>query len=108
MKSKTWREVPTSGDTPGPRSGHVSVVHNNSMYVFGGKSVDGMADNKLYQLDLVSFQWTVVKVKGLRPISRDFAAGVLYKDKFYVFGDTNESFDYLSDLWNLFVDSLCK
>ena len=105
MKSKTWREVPTSGDTAGPRSGHVSVVHNNCMYVFGGKSVDGMADNKLYRLDLVSFQWEVVKVKGLRPIARDSAAGVLYKDKFYIFGGTSKPFDYLSDLWSYSFES---
>jgi len=37
FSSMTWREVPVlSGQPPSPRHSHAAVVHNHSMWVFGG------------------------------------------------------------------------
>jgi len=37
FSSMAWREVPvTSGQPPSPRHSHAAVVHNHSMWVFGG------------------------------------------------------------------------
>lgn len=37
FSSMTWREVPVAmGQPPSPRHSHAAVVHNHSMWVFGG------------------------------------------------------------------------
>lgn len=43
-----WSSLPTEGTPPLPRDSHVSVVHDNSMYVFGGST--GSAMNDLHKL----------------------------------------------------------
>ena len=40
------------GTRPGPRSGHRAAVHENNMYVFGGKGPDGKPSNELYEFSL--------------------------------------------------------
>ena len=48
--SKTWFSLHTDGVPPAPRDSHVSVVHGNSMFVFGGSS--GRAMNDFYELQV--------------------------------------------------------
>lgn len=48
--SKTWFSLHTDGIPPAPRDSHVSVVHGNSMFVFGGSS--GRAMNDFYELQV--------------------------------------------------------
>jgi leucine-zipper-like transcriptional regulator 1 len=48
--SKTWFSLHTDGIAPAPRDSHVSVVHGNSMFVFGGSS--GRAMNDFYELQV--------------------------------------------------------
>lgn len=105
ITSKAWRCVETTGNSPGPREGHVAVVYKDCMYVFGGKGAHGVVDNKLYRLDLSSFEWQIVKVKGLKPCARDAAAGVLYKGKIYIHGGSQKPFEYLNDLWCYSLES---
>jgi Kelch motif len=48
----TWNALLTDGTQPIPRDSHVSVIHGNSMYVFGGSS--GVAMNDFHELQLPS------------------------------------------------------
>ena len=50
LVTKTWSCLITDGITPSPRDSHVSVIHGNSMYIFGGSS--GTAMNDLHELQL--------------------------------------------------------
>ena len=50
--TRTWSTLVTEGTPPIPRDSHVSVVHGNSMYCFGGSS--GSAMNDLHELQLPS------------------------------------------------------
>ena len=52
ISSRSWSALVTEGTAPIPRDSHVSVMHSNSMYVFGGSS--GSAMNDLYELQLPS------------------------------------------------------
>lgn len=48
--SKTWFSLHIDGIPPAPRDSHVSVVHGNSMFVFGGSS--GRSMNDFYELQV--------------------------------------------------------
>ena len=50
--TRTWSSLITGGTAPIPRDSHISVIHANSMYVFGGSS--GSAMNDLHELQLPS------------------------------------------------------
>jgi Galactose oxidase, central domain len=50
FETKTWSSLVAEGISPAPRDSHVSVVHGNSMFVFGGSS--GRAMNDLYELQV--------------------------------------------------------
>jgi hypothetical protein len=50
--TRTWSALITEGPSPIPRDSHISVVHANSMYVFGGSA--GSAMNDLHELQLPS------------------------------------------------------
>ena len=38
LDTMTWDKVEQIGEQPKPRKGHSTVVHNNSLYVLGGKT----------------------------------------------------------------------
>lgn len=48
--TRTWSALVTEGTAPIPRDSHISVIHSNSMYIFGGSS--GSAMNDLHELQL--------------------------------------------------------
>lgn len=50
FRSKAWSALGTSGPSPIPRDSHISVVHHDTLYVFGGST--GSAMNDLHQLTL--------------------------------------------------------
>ena len=73
-----------------PRDSHVSVVHGNSMYCFGGSS--GSAMNDLHELQLSSnpsapAKWRPVKISGPdQPRHRFCHVAVSYNDSMFIFG----------------------
>lgn len=50
LMSSTWVEIPSAGRAPPPRHGHLMVVHNQSLYLFGGQDDLGAATFNLYRL----------------------------------------------------------
>ena len=50
FETKTWWLLATEGIPPAPRDSHVSVVYENSMFVFGGSA--GRAMNDLFELQV--------------------------------------------------------
>jgi N-acetylneuraminic acid mutarotase len=52
-----WSKITTSGKGPQPRAGHSAVVHENKMYIFGGKDEDNEKQKDLWCLDLNTFVW---------------------------------------------------
>lgn len=57
----TWTEIlAEAGVWPRPRSGHVALLHENKMYIFGG-SLELMQEvNDMLELDLKTNQWTIL------------------------------------------------
>lgn len=63
--------MPTKGETkPGQIAHHSSIVFGDRMYLFGGSNLE-LENSKFFTLDLNTFKWDVVKLKGDLPTSRD-------------------------------------
>eukprot|EP01066_Platyproteum_vivax_P012941 Platyproteum_vivax@DN5889_c0_g1_i1.p1 len=60
IHTRMWEEITTArGQVPSPRDSHVAVMHQDSMYVFGGSS--GTAQNDMYSFYINTYEWTRVK-----------------------------------------------
>ena len=78
--SHVWRLFTTGNPrlyTPTvSRSGHVAVVHNDQMIVFGSYSEES-PDLALYSLDLKTFVWRRMETKGKAPGKRAAPSGTV-------------------------------
>ena len=95
-----WQEVPTTQQTPLQRSLHISVVHKNDIYIFGG--YDGtVRTNDFYRYKTDKKIWEKIKAKGKPPSPRDRHAAVVYQDVIFIFGGydgvnrVNDFFGYI-------------
>ncbi|CAN0058273.1 unnamed protein product [Hapterophycus canaliculatus] len=74
----------TEGTAPIPRDSHVSVIHGQSMYVFGGST--GSAMNDFHELRLDKCRWQQVQALGNAPNQRFCHVACVNKDSMFVFG----------------------
>ena len=94
--SSRWSSVQFSSRSPGSRVFPSAVVHENTLYVFGGH------DGAVYRNDLIIFSletysWLLdVEVIGEGPSPRDAHAAVVHDEWMYVFGGY-DSKRYLND-----------
>lgn len=110
IDTKEWRKMKTTGQSPGPRTGHNMFTANNVLYMWGGAaSLIAMADSNLYCLDLGldgkgannTYIWKVVKTKGsLKPSPREsFSGGEIrnneLSDEFWCLNMSNLRWTYL-------------
>ena len=95
-----WVKVQTKGNQPANIDSHSAVVHESTMYVFGGfLSVDkGSYSNELYALDLEKLEWEKVETNGKVPAPRANTSLVLVGNDLYIFGGTNLD-EKFKDLW---------
>lgn len=110
FSSMTWREVPiSSGQPPSPRHSHAAVVHNHSMWVFGG--YDGSYKSDLHEFDFNRNTWSAVNAAGRRPRARYRATCVVCRNQIVLFGghdgtrhmaDTHV-FDIETRIWSALV-----
>jgi len=95
-ETNTWQEVISSGhgNIPSARHSHISVVHGDKMYIFGG--FDGNCKNDFYKFNFTTNNWILLpSVNAPKP--RYLSAATVYKDVMFVFGGHNES-HVLNDL----------
>ncbi|KAG0244020.1 hypothetical protein B0O80DRAFT_489015 [Mortierella sp. GBAus27b] len=85
LSDRTSNLVKTKGQVPPPLVGSSSIIHNNHMYVFGGKPVGGNPTNDLYMLNLESLEWTLVSQHHERPDCQEDEAKTSESE------DTNQS-----------------
>jgi hypothetical protein len=94
IDSRIWTLLRTGGKHPGCRYGHTMWSWRNSLYVWGGglSRWSKSRDTKLYRLDLSKSDlvWEMVKTKASPP-GREYHAGVVYKDKYYISGGDYDS-----------------
>jgi hypothetical protein len=98
-----WKVVAVEGTSPKGRHFHACVLHNNSLYVFGGKS-NGYT-NDMHCFDLKTKTWTQQEYHSGKPPSKRYGhSAVVYSGCMYVFGGyddfgykSNELFEYRFD-----------
>jgi N-acetylneuraminic acid mutarotase len=110
FSSMTWREVPVAaGQPPSPRHSHAAVVHDHSMWVFGG--YDGSYKSDLHEFDFDRNTWSAVNAAGRRPRARYRATCVVIRNLIVLFGghdgtrhmaDTHV-FDIETRIWSALV-----
>ena len=103
FKEKKWKKYKiTEGLQPEPRSGHAGVLHNDVLYIFGGKDVENSKLNDLWALDLVTNKWECLNDNCAEnaPVSRSGHSLNVYKDNYLVlFGGIHEITKELNDLY---------
>eukprot|EP00744_Colponema_vietnamica_P009123 GILI01012998.1.p1 GENE.GILI01012998.1~~GILI01012998.1.p1 ORF type:complete len:597 (-),score=121.30 GILI01012998.1:393-2183(-) len=95
---RTWRRLRCTGIAPKSREGGFSsVIHENSLYFFGGFQVyaGDVTGSFVYKLDLRTHEWTTVEYSGDFPATAPFQpftgcrsgqSAVLHGSKVLVFG----------------------
>lgn len=83
----TWSQICTNDIPPTPRDRHVSVVHNKSIFIFGG--YDGFNRvNDFYEYNIETNSWQEVLFSGVGapPSPRHSHSAVVHNDSMYIFG----------------------
>ena len=71
FQENRWAKVALKGPQPKPRSGHSAVVHQGSMWVFGGRDDDNNKLNDLWRFDVAAGTWQEIKPSdGVYPLER--------------------------------------
>ena len=66
---------------------HESFVANNKLYVWGGSDTNSVPlSAEIWAWSLTDLQWTSYDTPDVYPSPRASAAGVLYNEKYYLFG----------------------
>lgn len=99
LDTMTWNTFLTTGQRPGARDSHGSVVLGDRMIVFGGTNGSEKV-NDLHVLDLRTKEWSRPKCDGIPPAPREsHTATVVDDNKLVIFGGSGEGeANYLNDL----------
>lgn len=106
---KSWKEI---AEMPVPVLNHISVVHDDKFYIFGGDSgsyshVRSYSTNTIQEYDPSTDKWRLME--GM-PFKRANMTGQKVGDSVYLFGGyQNDSRDFtnpLSEVWRFNLDSL--
>ena len=90
-RTPSWRRVDTTGDTPSKRSAVCLSVYADSLFCYGGFSVEGkerkgITHSDFYVLNLASCTWSKIKKAGIPPTIRSGLTCAVSARKAYFFG----------------------
>ncbi|XP_053997086.1 leucine-zipper-like transcriptional regulator 1 [Hylaeus anthracinus] len=106
VKEKYWGPALAAGAPPAPRYHHSAVVHDSSMFVFGGYTGDIHSNsnltnkNDLFEYQFQTCQWTEWKFIDKKPVARSAHGAAVYDNKLWIFAgyDGNAR---LNDMWTI-------
>lgn len=100
FETRSWSEMPSRpGERPEARTDHIMVLHDSSIYVFGG--YDGHTRyHNMYRYDLKMTKWELLHGKGSVPSRRFGHSGAIHdaSKQLVVFGGWDGK-DTLNDLY---------
>lgn len=94
----SWRKARCSDALPSKRYYHTSVVHENSMYIFGGYDSSSRL-NDLHRFNFTKRQWTLIESQGAVPGKRNSHSAVYWNGMMYVFGGWESNRNILNDVF---------
>eukprot|EP00668_Euglena_longa_P016232 GGOE01020458.1.p1 GENE.GGOE01020458.1~~GGOE01020458.1.p1 ORF type:complete len:536 (-),score=92.12 GGOE01020458.1:215-1645(-) len=81
-----WAALQTAaGPSPPARRKHSAVLHQDRMFVFGGRA-ESCCLQDLWELNLIALQWRPIAAHGTVPRPRTGHIAVLHRDSMIVFG----------------------
>ena len=87
LLSYSWNQITYGGSSPPVRSGHHMRTYNDKIYIFGGGSNTTSHFNDLWELDLKTFNFTMISTGRSSPPSARYGYGIdLYDNALYIFG----------------------
>lgn len=85
----------------GARSGSVSFVKNNKVWLLGGLNVNSVVKNDIWNTHKNDGgSWAQVSISGPLWVPRAMASGLIYNDKMWVMGGFDSAFNSLNDVWS--------
>ncbi|CAH0480999.1 unnamed protein product [Peronospora belbahrii] len=88
-----WSTIVGNGVAPSQRKSHSTVVHKDSLLVFGGYDGEKRL-NDLFSFNFLTQTWTNVFVNaGQQPTPRFGHAAVVYDNAMYIFGGSDSHYD---------------
>ena len=61
-ENREWHREKQIGITPGPRYAHTGVLHENYLYIFGGRGASGIIRNDIWVFDIQTGKWDQINV----------------------------------------------
>ncbi|XP_039298383.1 leucine-zipper-like transcriptional regulator 1 isoform X2 [Nilaparvata lugens] len=106
VEEKSWGRAFVTGTPPAPRYHHSAVVHDSSMFVFGGYTGDIHSNSNLtnkddlFEYKFQTGQWIEWKFEGRTPVPRSAHGAAVYDGKLWIFAgyDGNAR---LNDMWTI-------
>ena len=108
VKEKSWGRAVSNGVPPAPRYHHSAVVHETSMFIFGGYTGDIHSNsnltnrNDLWEYKFSTGQWSQCfpAAAGRKPVARSAHGAAVYEGKLWIFAgyDGNAR---LNDMWTI-------
>eukprot|EP01090_Pellita_catalonica_P022268 TRINITY_DN8591_c0_g1_i1.p1 TRINITY_DN8591_c0_g1~~TRINITY_DN8591_c0_g1_i1.p1 ORF type:complete len:794 (-),score=120.77 TRINITY_DN8591_c0_g1_i1:26-2407(-) len=88
FKACRWKLLKTvkDKDVKNTRFHHTAVIHERSMFVFGGKGFQNECDSDLLELHIDTKRWSTVNTAGKVPSSRWGHSAVVISGDMYIFG----------------------
>ncbi|CAO0803576.1 unnamed protein product [Mucor circinelloides] len=80
-----WEFIRFENQGPTPRSGHISVIYDKKLYIFGGINASHLY-NDIWYFDLTTHVWHQISAVGYIPAPRESCAAALVDDTIYIFG----------------------
>jgi leucine-zipper-like transcriptional regulator 1 len=114
IERNKWMQINTEDIPPTPRDRHVSIVHKDSIFVFGG--YDGFNRvNDFFEYNILQNSWQEVLCSGRSapPSPRHSHSAVIYNDSLYIFGGYDGKykndffkFDFNKNEWSEIFETL--
>ncbi|KAM3129326.1 hypothetical protein pb186bvf_018542 [Paramecium bursaria] len=92
----------TKGETPPPRQGHGACVFQNSLFVFGGKSVEEQFT--IFKLSLENNVWKKILALGKAPTARAYFTTAFINGDVIIFGGCDNQNKILNETHILNLD----
>lgn len=104
IESKSFRKLmeqsENNSSVPEGRVNHAALVHENSLYIFGGKNKDGVNLDDMWSYNLKTNTWAKIECNGEdRPAGRSGHSLILNGDHFVIFGGKSGMMKECNDLW---------
>lgn len=88
ISTESWQVL----NLPGPpaRSNQSASLHKSFVYIFGGLDEDHSALNDFWRLDLETYLWTQIPLKGDSPAARSGHTCIVFRNNLVLFGGIKE------------------